>query len=832
MVKKYDVPHELIQPGYYGEDSLIFNQLYSINENISYLHIDNKGDVWFINSERKCFLHNSVNLWNDFMKLVEQKLGTFDKFKFLKFGQENIFVNKDDIIMNIKFDNVKNSFSSVKELSHKAINIKGWSLERIVAPRAPNYLLLFYRIEKSMTIVAWDLENDIEHSNFLSKGLATFTDYIIGKSSKLGFACFSKYIVNLDTGIPIPFISKTNALNPSFWNQGLKMNLTEEMIVSWGEIITPVCQRDIYSKKNPSFDTMDYRKFVYYLDKKSAVFEYLDDPEKLDKIFKLFDKKDNKLYLMMILLQNSDGKTALDVAIENNYKKSIEIMLEALIHVSNFSLSKAMYKNFSELLNMNLKIFEEFLNTCYFKTFQMKEITKADLKEKNKIVREASNWCILDTNFYRKYKVPDAQGNLIVSGDSKPNGNAVVPIVNQNNNVENNKSDSNIVIQQTQRSYERVMIKAIEFDWIFNTKEGEDFLGNLADTENIKLFGVDIIKDVILLQWSYFKMHIVGKLLLPYLLYFIIFLVHVTYVIKNEHYEPSNETKPYHVTAWVLGSIILIFNVYWAYVEFTQMIFHKIGYFKSFWNLLDLSSVIMNTAVVIMEFSGASFNNINRVSAVSVLILYFKVFYYLRIFFETGYQVRMIIEIVVNMRNFAVVFMLAVFAFGNSYYILGRNSNVANFSGNDIAAAFIYSWKTGLGATETSGFNTRDEEVLWIIYVINLIIVPVMLLNFLVAIMGDTFSKVKQTQEFATLQELTQMIQENEFLFSRKRTFRNAKYIIIIEPERAEDPSKSSWEGEVNELKSFIEESSLIHLTELQKLQEKINSIGESTLIN
>ena len=376
----------------------------------------------------------------------------------------------------------------------------------------------------------------------------------------------------------------------------------------------------------------------------------------------------------MILLQNNEGETALDVAIENNYKKSIEFLLEALIQVSNFSLSKAMYKNFPALLNMNLKIFEEFLNTCYFKTFQMQQITKADLKEKNRIVREMNNSCILDTNFYMKYKVPDAQGNVVITKDPKPNGNSIAPISNgDNNKVEDNIGDKSLN-DNPDYSYERVMIKAIEFDWIFNTKEGDEFLENLADTENIKLFGVDIIKDVILWQWSYFKIHIIGKLLLPYLLYFIIFLVHVTYVIKNEHYESSSESNPYHVAAWIFGSIILMFNVYWTYVEFTQMLFHKLGYFKSFWNLLDLSSVILNVAVVIMEFSGSSFNNINRVSAVSVLILYFKVFYYLRIFFETGYQVRMMIEIVVDMRNFAVVLMLAVFAFGNSYYILGRNS--------------------------------------------------------------------------------------------------------------------------------------------------------------
>ena len=270
---------------------------------------------------------------------------------------------------------------------------------------------------------------------------------------------------------------------------------------------------------------MDYSKFIYYMDKKSAVFQYIDDPEKLVKVLKLFDKNDNKLYYLMILLQNNDGKTALDVAIENNNRKSIELLLGALIKIPNFSLSKAMYKNFTALLNMNLKIFEEFLSTCYFKTFQMKAIAKLDLKEKGQIVREVNNSCILDTQFYLKYKVPDAQGNLIISANSKPSGNVVVPVVNENNNkVEANNSDSKIVVApKIERSYERVIINAIEFDWIFNTKEGDEFLENLANTDNINLFGINIIKDIVLIQWSYIRIHIIGKLLFPYLLYFLIF---------------------------------------------------------------------------------------------------------------------------------------------------------------------------------------------------------------------------------------------------------------------------------------------------------------------
>ena len=179
------------------------------------------------------------------------------------------------------------------------------------------------------------------------------------------------------------------------------------------------------------------------------------------------------------------------------------------------------------------------------------------------------------------------------------------------------------------------------------------------------------------------------------------------------------------------------------------------------------------------------------------------------------------------MRNFVVVLLIAIMAFGNSYYILGRNADSTNFAGKDISEAFIYSWNTGLGNTSTSGYITKDEEVLWIIYVINLIIVPVMLLNFVVAIMGDTFAKVKQTQEFTTLQEITQMMQENEFLFSRKRAFKNAKYILIIEPEKAEDPGLSNWEGEVNQIKQLIEQASEMHSSEIQKLQEKIGTISK-----
>ena len=592
----------------------------------------------------------------------------------------------------------------------------------------------------------------------------------------------------------------------------MKANFTQDMFIGNGVLRSPVWFKDIYYSKNRSLQNLDLQKVNYYMDRKSVVFDYLEEHESLSKILSIFEKL--PLYYAMILIPNNDKKTALEVAIENNSTKVVEVLLNSLIKLGDFSLSNMIYKQFSDLFKMKLVAFASYLNTWYFSTGQMLSMNKLRLPPGVDSIREYTKSWILDKDFYKRYGIDESK--------VKVKANAILPSDNLNNDQKDNEGDDLL----EENLLKRVTIKGIEFGWIFSSQEGADFLQELSETENIRIFEHDIIKDIVLFQWSYFKIHIILKLLIPYLIYFLIFVLHVTFIIKNEYAESKGENRPFHISAWVFGSVILIFNVFWAYVEFTQMMFHKSVYFKSFWNLLDLSSVVLNTAVVIMEFSTADFAQINRVSSVSVLILYFKIFYFLRIFFETGYLVRMIIEIVKDMRNFVLILLISVFAFANSYYILGRNSGSTNFAGENVAGAFIFSWNMAIGNSDTSGFGTRDEVILWIIYVINLIINLVMLLNLVVAIMGDTFDKVQKTQEYSMLQELSQVIRENEFLFSRKRVFKKAKYILVIEPEKAEDVGLTSWDGKINQIKTFIEDSANEHMKQLKRLQNNIEDIG------
>jgi len=57
---------------------------------------------------------------------------------------------------------------------------------------------------------------------------------------------------------------------------------------------------------------------------------------------------------------------------------------------------------------------------------------------------------------------------------------------------------------------ERVLnIYGIEFDWIFNDKEGSQFIKNLSQTENIEIFSVKLIVLILQFMWSFYYSRII-----------------------------------------------------------------------------------------------------------------------------------------------------------------------------------------------------------------------------------------------------------------------------------------------------------------------------------
>ncbi len=79
--------------------------------------------------------------------------------------------------------------------------------------------------------------------------------------------------------------------------------------------------------------------------------------------------------------------------------------------------------------------------------------------------------------------------------------------------------------------------------------------------------------------------------------------------------------------------------------------------------------------------------------------MWFKFLYFLRIFKSTGYLIRMIIEVIFEMKIFFLVFVIVLCAFGDAFLSLsnGNPTDDMHFAGESFFEALLYSYRMSLG---------------------------------------------------------------------------------------------------------------------------------------
>ena len=174
------------------------------------------------------------------------------------------------------------------------------------------------------------------------------------------------------------------------------------------------------------------------------------------------------------------------------------------------------------------------------------------------------------------------------------------------------------------------------------------------------------------------------------------------------------------------------------------------------------------------------------------------------------------------MKYFLGVLLLSIGAFGNWFYILARNNTeYPDFAGSSFLNSFLYSYIQALGQFDTTVFVGTDKHLYFTIFFLNTMISMIVMLNMLVAIMGDTFDRVMDTAESSMYRELAATMYENEMIMNRKRIFGDAKYIIVIQEEKAEE-SDIGWEGKIKYLKNFLSRQSFEQTKILKDIEKEI----------
>lgn len=259
---------------------------------------------------------------------------------------------------------------------------------------------------------------------------------------------------------------------------------------------------------------------------------------------------------------------------------------------------------------------------------------------------------------------------------------------------------------------------------------------------------------------------------------------------------------------------------YFLQIEVRQCIVNYKEYFSQVWNLSDLVSYSLCFLVVFLDVFNFNKAVLRPVGSLALIILWIKLFYFLRVYDSTSQLIRMIIEIVNDMRHFMMVLFIGIIGFTSGLYIMQHglpeyldpeqtqpNPNYM-FVGNTFFNAFIYTYRLTLGDFQLDAFADFEQAFpfeyffLWIIFISGSLFLVIVLLNLLIAIMGSTFERISEGLADLSIREKALLVSENESLFSREQLFKKSQYLVIISEKTIEASNEDSVEGKIAALKT------------------------------
>jgi hypothetical protein len=230
--------------------------------------------------------------------------------------------------------------------------------------------------------------------------------------------------------------------------------------------------------------------------------------------------------------------------------------------------------------------------------------------------------------------------------------------------------------------------------------------------------------------------------------------------------------------------------------------------------ITEWAFLVLTVALVIMNFSFADDTEFRIISVFILLTGYFHFILQLRLFDATAVLVSMIYYISKEIQVFVIIFIVAVVAFANMFYVmqgvavnLGQSADDSEIVGSNFILACISSFNAAFGNFSTDNFPKYGQHmwILWFIYLFLIVILQLIMLNMIIAIMGDTYDQVMQIQKEERIKAKCRLIFENEFIFARYRLFKNFRYIIIASLDKVDDGS-DNWEGKINAMMSHIDQ--------------------------
>jgi hypothetical protein len=206
---------------------------------------------------------------------------------------------------------------------------------------------------------------------------------------------------------------------------------------------------------------------------------------------------------------------------------------------------------------------------------------------------------------------------------------------------------------------------------------------------------------------------------------------------KHSFDEMGNRDPDLSTVNVVLGAVAIAFALLFLVVEGLEFAVGPRGYINSGWNLVDCASVVLVLTSIGCWF--AKNEDALWVSIFATPLTYIRSLNFLRGFRATGALVSIISEVVVDVLPFCLILIIVVATFGASFFLLGE---FYHKSGSMFKTYIMLLGEFWADDEEDEFTRGTSRLFFWIFTAV----ASVMMLNLLIAIICDTYERVKERE--------------------------------------------------------------------------------------
>jgi hypothetical protein len=235
------------------------------------------------------------------------------------------------------------------------------------------------------------------------------------------------------------------------------------------------------------------------------------------------------------------------------------------------------------------------------------------------------------------------------------------------------------------------------------------------------------------------------------------------------------------------------------------------------WNLIDMINPTLVLMMLINFYIDEDQLTVTGpetiMGACSTFTMWAKQLYFLRVFDSYSYLIRMITMVIVDMREFLVVLMLAILAFSDTYNNISEGNQTDSQFVNGPFDSFLMSYKMALGDFDTDNFGEVAVPMCLVLFYLSTVFNMIVMFNLLIAIISETFANVNSNALLAAYQEKSNMVAENSYLvphWVKKSACEDNSFLVIAQYKEDEKNSSSDPIGtKVENLHKFMGEAIL-----------------------